>query len=220
MQTNEQNTQITENKQLTETVKQIRRLIAGSMDGITATTMRQKGLIYKQNFGVALPRLREIARQFTPDTALSEYLLQTAGRETQIVGLLLMPAKQLTTEAALHLAATLQTTELAEIASMTLFCHLSDIDYFLTQLITSRHQWQLLTACCTATRALQRLKPCSLEMLFHAIADTDIDMATANAAYTLLQHLHDHDADTGHHCIDSLSHSSHALCQRIAELMA
>ena len=220
MQTNEQNTQITENQQLTEVVKQIRRLIAGSMDGITATTMRQKGLIYKQNFGVALPRLREIARQFTPDTALSEYLLQTAGRETQIVGLLLMPPDQLTADTALGLADTIQTSELAEIAAMTLFCRLTDIDQFIVQLPTIANPWRLLTACCTATRALQRLKPCSLEMLFHAIADTDIDMATANAAYTLLQHLHDHDADTGHHCIDSLSHSSHALCQRIAALMA
>ena len=220
MQTNEQNIQITENKQLTETVKQIRRLIAGSMDGITATTMRQKGLIYKQNFGVALPRLREIARQFTPDTALSEYLLQTAGRETQIVGLLLMPAKQLTTEAALHLAATLQTTELAEIASMTLFCRLTDIDQFIVQLPTIANPWRLLTACCTATRVHQRLQPHSIETLVHDIADSDIDMATANAAYTLLLHLHDHDADTGRHCIEILTHSSHALCQRIAALTA
>ena len=219
MQAENKNTQHFDNQEISSIIKQIRRLIVASMDGITATNMRQKGLTYQQNFGVALPRLREIAHTFTPDRTLAEQLWQTTCRETQIVGLLLMPPDQLTTDTALGLADTIQTSELAEIAAMTLFCRLTDIDQFIVQLPTIANPWRLLTACCTATRAHQRLQPHSIETLVHAIADSDIDMATANAAYTLLLHLHDHDATTCRPYIDILAHSPNALCQRIAALL-
>ncbi|MGN0186749.1 MAG: DNA alkylation repair protein [Paludibacteraceae bacterium] len=215
----EENTQQLNNQQITNTIKQIRRLIVGSMDGVTATTMRQKGLNYRQNFGVSLPRLREIAHTVDPNLTLAEQLWQTDCRETQIVGLLLMPTDQITTDTALRLADTIPTSELAEIAAMTLFCKLADIDRFVTQLSTLTNPWRLLTACCTTTRALHRLQPQTIETVLHAVADNDIDMATANAAYTLLQHLHDQNATTSRPYIDILAHSSNALCQRIATLI-
>ena len=83
---NTQKTYFVENKEITEQVNKIKRIIRGSMNGITVESMTQKGIHYKANFGVALPRLREIASQYEPNMQLATQLWFLEMRESMIIG--------------------------------------------------------------------------------------------------------------------------------------
>jgi len=47
-----------------EIIKEIKTQLRLSMNGVASQSMREKGLAYKINFGVELPRLKEIAKQY------------------------------------------------------------------------------------------------------------------------------------------------------------
>ncbi len=173
-----------EKQQISETIRQIRRLIAGSMDGVTAEKMRNNGLGYKQNFGVAFPRLKEIAKEFPQNKEIAEQLWQIGGRETMIVATLLLPSD--TTDVALRWANELPTNEISEIIAMTLFQRIDNIDDVLLKILSSQNRYALLTACCTATRTCKNLKSDTLEKIIATITKSETDLATANATYNLL----------------------------------
>ena len=47
-----------------DTIKEIKLELRAAMNGVVAAQMRQAGMPYKLIFGVELPRLQEIAREF------------------------------------------------------------------------------------------------------------------------------------------------------------
>ena len=57
-----------------ETIQQIRADLRRSMNGVASKSMREKGLNYKLNFGVDIPRLREFAKRYPVDAQLAELL--------------------------------------------------------------------------------------------------------------------------------------------------
>ena len=61
----------TEKDILHEQVRNVKLRLRGVMNGITSTSMREKGLAYKVNFGVELPRLREMAEELPHTYALA-----------------------------------------------------------------------------------------------------------------------------------------------------
>lgn len=82
---------ISEMDDVKEIVRKIRKDIRLSMDGMISTSMRQKGMHYRLNFGVPIPRLREIAVKYIPDKVLSENLWEQSVRELKILSTLLYP---------------------------------------------------------------------------------------------------------------------------------
>lgn len=64
------------------------------MNGVTSTSMRQKGVGYKINFGVSLPQLKTIAATHTPDRILAETLWKEDVREMKILAILLYPQSE------------------------------------------------------------------------------------------------------------------------------
>ena len=47
-----------------ETIREIKKQFRLFMNGVVSQSMREKGLEYKVNFGIELPRLKEIAAKF------------------------------------------------------------------------------------------------------------------------------------------------------------
>lgn len=47
-----------------ETIKDIKGQFRLFMNGVASQSMREKGLDYKLNFGIELPRLKEIAARY------------------------------------------------------------------------------------------------------------------------------------------------------------
>ena len=52
-----------QNMDLAEQVRHIKRSLRGVMNGPVSASMREKGLTYKVNFGVELPRLQQMAQE-------------------------------------------------------------------------------------------------------------------------------------------------------------
>ena len=81
-------------------IRSIRNDLRLSMNGIASTSMREKGVHYRMNFGVDLMRIREIASCYTPDAALAEMLWKEDVRELKIIATLLYPVDRFTAESA------------------------------------------------------------------------------------------------------------------------
>ena len=52
-------------------LKEIRTQLRLAMNGVISTSMREKGIVYKLNFGVPLPEIKQIAATHKPDSELS-----------------------------------------------------------------------------------------------------------------------------------------------------
>ena len=59
---------------LHEQLKEIKTQFRLSMNGAVSQSMREKGLIYKLNFGVELPRIKAIAEGYEKDHSLAQAL--------------------------------------------------------------------------------------------------------------------------------------------------
>ena len=109
---------------LHEQLKDIKTLLRLSMNGAVSQSMREKGLVYKLNFGVELPRIKGIAASYEKDHALAQALWKEDIRECKILASLLQPVDTFLPEIADIWVDTMPTVEIAELTSMNLFQHL------------------------------------------------------------------------------------------------
>ena len=94
------------------------------MNGVASARMRAAGAPYKLIFGVELPRLQNIAREFTPNHQLAQALWNENIRESKILATLLMPLDHFFPEVADIWVDEVPSTEIAQLASMNLFSRL------------------------------------------------------------------------------------------------
>ena len=120
-----------------EQVKQIKRSFRLYMNGVTSSSMRQKGLDYKINWGVSQMDLRHMAEQYGKDKSLAAALWQENIRECKILATLIMPAADFTASDAMEWAATLSTVEMAETAVFNLFQHMTEAEQFSLMLLAN-----------------------------------------------------------------------------------
>ncbi len=78
---------------LKEQVRNVKLRLRGVMNGITSTSMRNKGLAYKVNFGVELPRLREMSEELPHTYSLATELWKEDIRECRLLAAMLMPTE-------------------------------------------------------------------------------------------------------------------------------
>lgn len=60
--------------EIKEQLKEIKTQLRLSMNGAVSQSMREKGLVYKLNFGVELPRIKSIASKYEKSHALAQAL--------------------------------------------------------------------------------------------------------------------------------------------------
>ena len=85
-------------------IREIKRQFRMAMNGIVSTSMREKGMDYKINFGLTLPLIKRIAERYSPNAELAELLWKENIRESKILATLLYPAQELTPEIMQHWA--------------------------------------------------------------------------------------------------------------------
>lgn len=105
-------------------LKQLRTQLRLAMNGIVSTSMREKGLTYKLNFGVSLPKIKEIAATWPKEAAWAETLWQQDVREMKILATLLYPVEAFTSETAERWAKDVNNQEIAEQYAFNLLQHL------------------------------------------------------------------------------------------------
>ncbi|MBO4316307.1 MAG: DNA alkylation repair protein [Prevotella sp.] len=112
---------------LEEKIKCIKRSFRPLMNGVTATSMRQKGTHYKLNWGVSQMDLQRIAEEYGKDKELAIALWLEDIRECKILATLIMPAEQMPLPLAEEWLTQIPTQEMAEWAAFHLFQHIDGI---------------------------------------------------------------------------------------------
>lgn len=107
-----------------EQIKEIKKKFRLAMNGVASHAMRERGLDYKLNFGVELPRLKEIASCYEKNHQLAQALWKENIRESKIVAGMLQPIGTFYPEIADIWVEDIRYPEIAEITCMTLFQHL------------------------------------------------------------------------------------------------
>lgn len=102
-------------------IREIKRQFRMAMNGIVSTSMREKGMDYKINFGLTLPLIKRIAEKYSPNAELAELLWKENIRESKILATLLYPAQELTPEIMQRWADTIAYREIADMCCMNLF---------------------------------------------------------------------------------------------------
>ena len=109
---------------LKEQLKDIKTQLRLSMNGAVSQSMREKGLVYKLNFGVELPRIKMIAARNEKNHDLAQALWKEDIRECKILAGLLQPVDTFYPEIADIWVESIRNMEIAELTCMNLFQHL------------------------------------------------------------------------------------------------
>ena len=107
-----------------ETIREIKKQFRLFMNGVVSQSMREKGLDYKLNFGIEVPRIKEIAAKFEKNHDVAQALWKENIRECKIVAGLLQPVDTFYPEIADIWVEDMRYPEIAELTVMHLFQHL------------------------------------------------------------------------------------------------
>ena len=110
------------NEEIENQLAQIKKLIRLSMNGVVSEAMQQLG--YKVNYGVSLPKIKEIAGRFPKNHALAQRLWTLESREAMIMATLLQPEKSFSEKITLEWIAQCNNIELVEQCCRNLFVRL------------------------------------------------------------------------------------------------
>ncbi len=110
--------------EIAERLRDIKGELRLFMNGAVSKSMREKGLLYKVNFGVELPRIKEIAAAYEKEHDLAQALWKEDIRECKILAGLLQPVESFRAEIADIWVEQITTLEIAELTCMNLFQHL------------------------------------------------------------------------------------------------
>lgn len=138
------------------TPAKIRRSFRTRMSGPTSQSMREKGLDYHVNWGIALPHLMEMAKDYQPDMHVAIELWKDRVRESKIMALLLMPKEEFSADLAMLWTETLLTPEMAEMAAMLLYQHMPYAPQLAYRLMASGDTLQQILAYNTLARLFMR----------------------------------------------------------------
>ena len=124
-------------------IKQSFRLM---MNGPVSQSMRSKGADYKLNWGVPLPQLQQMAKEYDKDMNLAIALWKEDIRECKILATLLMPVDEMSPELVDVWMEEVRGEEMAEMLSFHLLQHLAFAPSLAFQLMASNNDLYQITA--------------------------------------------------------------------------
>ena len=137
-------------------LKEIKTQLRMAMNGSASASMREKGLVYKLNFGVELPRIKHIASMFEKDHSLAQALWKENIRECKILAGLLQPVESFYPEIMDIWIDDMPTVEIAEMTCMNLFQYLPYAPQKSLQLIADEREYQQICGYLTIARLLMK----------------------------------------------------------------
>ncbi len=139
-----------------ETIKEIKAQFRLFMNGAASQSMREKGLDYKLNFGIELPRLKEISLRYEKNHSLAGELWKENIRECKILATLLQPIDTFLPEVADIWVEDIRQQEMAEIVCMNLFQHLPYASVKAFQWIADEREYFQVCGFLTLARLFMR----------------------------------------------------------------
>jgi 3-methyladenine DNA glycosylase AlkD len=157
-----------------ELLNDIKTQLRLGMNGVAAQSMHEKGLVYKLNFGVELPRIKTIASGYEKDHALAQSLWKEDIREFKILAGMLQPIDTFYPEIADIWVEDIRNIEIAELTAMNLLQHLPYAPAKTFQWIADEKDYVQVTGYQTIARLLMKkgdmTERASSELLDQAIA--------------------------------------------------
>ena len=139
-----------------DTVIEIKKALRAAMNGVLSARMREAGMPYKLVFGVELPRLLEISKEFAPDLKLALELWNENIRECKILAVLLLPDGEMTADLAEIWVSEIPTAEIAQILVMYQLRNLPQAADVAFRWIASEDDTKQLCGYLTIAHLLQR----------------------------------------------------------------
>lgn len=137
-------------------VKKIKRSFRLFMNGVASSSMRDKGLEYKINWGIPVTRLRDMAAQYAPSVALAERLWESDVRECKILATMLMPAERFSEPMALSWLSACNNQEMVEMLVFNLVQNMPGVETFVVSLLHSDEPNAPLAALHLVSRLVAR----------------------------------------------------------------
>lgn len=163
-------------------ITRIKKDVRLSMNGVAADSMKSHGLNYKQNFGVSIPRLKEIASAYEPDKELARQLWHLKIRETMILATILQPTGEFSRETASEWMRECNNQELIEQANMNLYRHLPYAPEFALECIVAEATYTRIFGFTLATRLAKSLTEDQIKIIVQQGIDSPED--SPRALYT------------------------------------
>ena len=138
-------------------LKEIKTQLRMAMNGTASASMREKGLAYKLNFGVELPRLKQIAAQYEKNHELAQALWKENIRECKILAGMLQPVDSFYPEIMDIWIDDMPTVEIAEMTCMHLFQYLPYAPQKSLQLIADEREYQQICGFLIIARSSMHL---------------------------------------------------------------
>ncbi len=135
------------------------------MNGITSNQMTKSGIVYKKNYGVGIPRIKEIANNYPPNHLLSQHLWNLSIRETMIMATLLANRADFTPDLAKQWMLKFNQIEIIEQACMHLFSKLPYAPTLSCECLESEDEWRKTTGFILAARIYKHLKESQLHYI-------------------------------------------------------
>lgn len=135
-----------QNLPLEDQIREIKKMLRATMNGVLSGSMRQQGLTYRVNFGVDQPRLIELSDEIPHTAALAAKLWKEDIRELRLLAPMLMPRDEMDEELALLWIEQLHFAEEAQVLVMHLLCHLPFASNIAFRLVASEQPMSRLVA--------------------------------------------------------------------------
>lgn len=173
-------------------VRFIKRSLRGVMNGPVSASMREKGLTYKVNFGVELPRLTTMATEWPKRYDLAAALWKEDIRECRLLAAMLMPTEAFDGDLADIWVEQMRFTEEAEGVTMHLFARLPEASQKAFEWMAREERMFRLCGFLLIGRLLMKAGLTErdanefldqAEVAIHEAAEPGDDRAVARAAY-------------------------------------
>ena len=153
-------------QQLKIGVSQIRCEVHASMNGVISESMQEKGMNYRLNYGVDIPKLRIIARKYEANKALAEMLWTEEVRELKILATMLYPPIDFKKETAEKWMREIPTQEIREQICRNLFQTLPFADTLVQEWAENKNveiritgYWLFARLCIIRSSTIEKVNP-------------------------------------------------------------
>ncbi len=114
------------NVEIQEKVKQIKQSFRFRMNGVASQSMRKKGVLYKLNWGISVPELKDQAKEYGKSYDLAIELWKEDIRECMILATLIMPCEKMNEDLVEVWMERVKTQEIAEMLAFNLLQYLNN----------------------------------------------------------------------------------------------
>lgn len=132
-------------KEVQEKLREIKGRFRLMMNGVASQSMREKGLGYKLNWGIALPLLKQMALDYGKNFELAVELWKEDIRECRILATMIMPSERMEPDLVDIWVSDIRNQEMASIASYNLLQYIDGAKGFAFNWIASSDE--LLQLC-------------------------------------------------------------------------